>query len=131
MAHGHQVAPRSVTSPNQDGHRHHQTDAYCGECKRRDAATIDKTPVAGGLARQSLRYDLAAANAAQFGRRTTNEPPPRRQNQPPTILRRIELAGCVGTPRFMACVAPGLLGRTANKDNCDLDHCRGIGIVTN
>ena len=31
-----------------------------------------------------------------LGAAATNEPPPRRHNQPPTILRRIELAGCVG-----------------------------------
>jgi hypothetical protein len=31
-------------------------------------------------------------------------------NQPPTILRRIELAGCIGTPQLTACLAQRALG---------------------
>jgi hypothetical protein len=30
---------------------------------------------------------------------------PRWHNQPPAILRRIELAGCIGTPQLTDCLA--------------------------
>jgi hypothetical protein len=51
-------------------------------------------------------YDRGAAIlglngvAHSLGAAATYEPPPRCHNKPPTILRRIELAGCIsGTPR--------------------------------
>jgi hypothetical protein len=50
-----------------------------------------------------VRYDLAVANAAQLGRGC--EPPLRWHNQPPTILRHIELGGCIETPRLAICLA--------------------------
>ncbi len=39
-----------------------------------------------------------------LGAAVTNEPPLRWHNQPPTILRRIELGGCIETPRLASCL---------------------------
>ena len=48
--------------------------------------------------------------AAALGAAATHEPPPRWHNHPPTILRRIELAGCIGRPNLMVCLTQPVLG---------------------